>query len=99
MNKKLKISLVSFALIALLGCTSEEVKILGQRAKIDLYPQGTSAKAIKIDKDLFYIPIGRDGDNCMMYQAYSQTNPTMQAIIYQNGLGKFSMSKNKQSCL
>ncbi|SMN15411.1 hypothetical protein CRYPA_1440 [uncultured Candidatus Thioglobus sp.] len=85
----------------LAGCTFEEVEVeaLGQRAQIDLYPQGENAKAIKINKDLFYIPIGRDNDNCMMYQAYSQTNPTMQAIIYQNGLGRFSMSKDKRSCL
>ncbi|WPE16794.1 hypothetical protein R5P06_01700 [Candidatus Thioglobus autotrophicus] len=93
MNKKLKISFVSFVLIALLGCTSEEVKTLGQRAQVDL------SKAIKVNEHLFYIPVDRDNDNCMMHQAYSQTNPTMQAIIYQNGLGRFSMSKDKQSCL
>lgn len=93
MNKKIRISLVSVALVALLGCTSEEVKTLGQRAQVDL------SKAIKVNEHLFYISIGRDNDNCMMYQAYSQMNPTMQAIIYQNGLGRFSMSKNKKNCL
>ncbi|MDC9727464.1 MAG: hypothetical protein PSN35_06485 [Candidatus Thioglobus sp.] len=93
MNRKLKISLVIFSLVVLLGCTSEEVKTSDQHIQIDL------SKAIKVNEHLLYIPIGRGNDGCMMYQAYSQTNPTTQAIIYQNGLGGFSMSKNKQNCL
>ena len=55
--------------------------------------------AVKIEDDLYYIPIGRDEDNCLMYRAYSEKNAVLAAIIYRNKNKTFSLSKNKETCL
>lgn len=55
--------------------------------------------AIQVGKDLYYLPVGTDSDGCTMYQAYAPNAMTAQGIIYQNGRGNFSLSKNKDTCL
>jgi cell wall assembly regulator SMI1 len=96
MNNTLKISLISFMLVVSMGCVLEdvkEVKSLEQDTKVDL------SNAVKISNQLFYIHMGKDNDNCTMYRVYSPTMMTIQGIIYQNGIDKFSMSKNPSTCL
>jgi hypothetical protein len=99
MNNVLKTSLVTFVFLTFMGCVLEDVekvkniKSLGQDTKTDL------SNAIKISSQLFYIPISKDNDNCTMYRVYSPTMMTAQGIIYQNGIDKFSMSKNTSTCL
>jgi|LWDU01.1.fsa_nt_gi glucose-6-phosphate isomerase len=96
--KNISVSALSFLIISCTGDTqelvqaSEAIKPIGN-FKVNL------ADSIKINNNLYYIPIGKDGDNCTMYQAYSDTMATAQVIIYQNTPNKFSMSKNKDSCL
>ncbi|CAC9544738.1 hypothetical protein CRYPA_783 [uncultured Candidatus Thioglobus sp.] len=84
--KKLFLMVIS---ILLFGCESENYQPI----------EKTQQSNNKIKSDLYYVPIGRDDDGCMMYQAKSESMMTMQAIIYQNGLGKFSMSRDKPNCL
>ena len=55
--------------------------------------------AVKIEDDLYYIPIGKDKDNCLMYQAYSEKNQVLAAIIYRNKNKKFTLNKDKNTCL
>jgi hypothetical protein len=95
MNSVLKISLVVFVFIAFTGCTPENTKDdkNQKNTKVDL------TNAIKISNQLFYILIGKDKDNCTMYRVYSPTAMTTQGIIYQNGIDKFSMSKNASTYL
>ena len=93
MNKKLKISIVSFSLLVIAGCSSSSTL-----ENLD-YNEKNEKQIIQIDKNLRYISMGRDEDGCMMYQAQSDSMATMQAIIYQNSPGKFSLSKDKSSCL
>jgi len=96
MNKKLKISIVSFSLLVIAGCSSSStLENLDYNEKSDK----NEKQIIQIDKNLRYISMGRDEDGCMMYQAQSDSMATMQAIIYQNSPGKFSLSKDNSSCL
>ena len=93
MNKYIKICIISGFLLTLVGCSSSNTL-----DNFDYNEQGKK-QVIQINEDLRYVSIGRDNDGCMMYQAQSDTMATMQAIVYQNSPGKFSLSKDKSSCL
>jgi hypothetical protein len=96
MNKKLKISIVSFPLLVVAGCSSSSTL---ENHSYNKKSDKNEKQIIQIDKNLHYISIGRDEDGCMMYQAQSDSMATIQAIVYQNSPGKFSLSKDKSSCL
>lgn len=93
MNKYIKICIIFGFLLTLVGCSSSNTL-----DNFDYNEQGKK-QVIQINEDLRYVSIGRDNDGCMMYQAQSDTMATMQAIVYQNSPGKFSLSKDKSSCL
>lgn len=106
MINRLKIFILAVLFLSVIGC-AEGVKKLNEVGNIRNLgeinviggPKVDLSKATKISNDLYYVPIGRDNDKCMMYRAYSKTVATAQAVIYQNNLGKFSMSKNIDNCL
>lgn len=79
----------------LIACESKQYRLTQKHEHEHVMPPNS----IKVGDDLYYIPIGKDDDGCMMYQAKSNTMMTLQAIIYQNGSGKFLMSKDRQRCL
>lgn len=93
MQNKLKIVIASSMLAILSNCDySESIAAINHPTKL---PDGT----VQVKDDLYYVPIKRDKDGCMMYQAYSKNNATFSAILYQNKNGSFTLSKNANNCL
>jgi len=82
-------------IILLFSCSDRAITKDNDSYSLDNLPEN----AVKIEDDLYYIPIGRDQDNCLMYRAYSEKNQVFQAIIYRDKDNNFSLSKNKNSCL
>ena len=85
---------ITFIIALTIGCSAKNQSAQTIESNFVL-PQD----AIQIKQDLYYLPIGRDADGCMQYQAYARHAATVQVIIYQNSAGVFSTSKNKNTCL
>ena len=83
-----------FIIALSMGCSTQDKGTQAVESSFIL-PQD----AIQVKQDLYYLPIGRDADGCMQYQAYARHAVTVQVIIYQNAAGVFSTSKNKNTCL
>ena len=81
--------------VLLFSCS--EAKIINDNNKYtrDNLPDN----AVKIENDLYYIPIGKDKDNCLMFRAYSEKYQVLAAIIYRNKNKKFNLNKDKNTCL
>ncbi len=92
MGKLLKTTVIFILLFSTIGCTSKNIKSIERASDTDV------EQIIHINSNLYYVSLGRDKDGCMMYQARSDTMATAQAIIYQNGIGIFSMGKDKKTC-
>lgn len=54
--------------------------------------------AIKIDNDLYYVPIGKNENGCIQYKAFSQKQSTMSVILYRDEQGNFVSSSNLINC-
>jgi len=92
MNKTFKYLLILSIFILAIGCTHPgKIK---SSMQLNELPKGS----IQATDDLYYIPIKKDEDGCMMYRPYSKIKKTAQAILYQNSNGKFSMNKNREDC-
>jgi len=66
---------------------------LGHTLRKDI-PKG----AIKVEDDLYYVPIEKDDRGCMMYRAYSVNNATYAVIMYRNESGKFTSNSRLPHC-
>jgi starvation-inducible outer membrane lipoprotein len=92
MNKVFKSLIILSIFILAAGCTHPQK--IERSSQHDELPKGS----IQVSDDLYYVPFKTDKDGCMMFRAYSETNKTAQAILYQNSNGKFSMNKDKENC-
>ena len=54
--------------------------------------------AIKVEDDLYYVPIEKDNRGCMMYRSYSVHNATYAVIMYRDVSGKFPSNSRLTNC-
>jgi len=54
--------------------------------------------AIKIEEDLYYVPIERNNSGCMMYRSYSVNNATYAVIMYRDASGIFTSNSQLTNC-
>lgn len=62
------------------------------------YPKELANGKVQIDDDLYYVPIGKDKDGCMMYTSHSNNQATTASIIYRNKSGEFTSNKDTRYC-
>ena len=85
--------------IAAHGCTARLPDAEGSsesavpRAQIALPPG-----AIKIDDQLYQVPIGADDDGCARYRLHSPTKLVAQAIYYRDPAGGFTPDRRQAAC-
>ena len=94
-HQYIKLIIIIISLFILCSCKEKTIESKNITSLKDQLPEN----AVKIEDDLYYIPIGRDEDNCLMYRAYSEKNAVLAAIIYRNKNKTFSLSKNKETCI
>ncbi|HIC39931.1 MAG TPA: hypothetical protein EYO74_00790 [Piscirickettsiaceae bacterium] len=90
MMTKVSIALLLTALVT--GCV---YSVNNTQSK---YPKELVNGKVQIDDDLYYEPIGKDKDGCMMYIARSSSQATMTAVIYRNKNGVFTSNKSTSDC-
>ena len=54
--------------------------------------------AIKIDDQLYQVPIGADDDGCARYRLHSPTKVVAQAIYYRDPAGGFTPDRRRAAC-
>ena len=54
--------------------------------------------AIKIDDQLYQVPIGADDDGCARYRLHSPTKVVAQAIYYRDVAGVFTPDRRRAAC-
>ena len=85
--------------IAVHGCTARppDADGISERAT----PRAQAALppgAIKIDDQLYQVPIGADDDGCARYRLYSPTKVVAQAIYYRDPAGGFTPDRRRAAC-
>lgn len=94
-HQYIKPTIITIFIFILCACKETTIESKSIKSLNDQLPEN----AVKIEDDLYYIPIGRDEDNCLMYRAYSKNNAVLASIIYRNKNKTFSLSKNKETCI
>lgn len=54
--------------------------------------------AIQVEKDLYYVPIGKDKNGCTQFKTFSQSKSTMTVITYRDSKGNFVSSSSLINC-
>jgi hypothetical protein len=85
--------------IALHGCTAPPpaaTSSFGSGA--DQAQSKVPPGAIRIDDQLYQVPIGADDDGCPRYRLYSPTKLVPQAIYYRDPAGDFTPDRQEAAC-
>ena len=62
-------------------------------------PPGIPEDAIAVGDDMYMVPLGRDADGCMMYQAHAPDRLVAQVIQYRTADGGFVADKRQAACM
>jgi hypothetical protein len=85
--------------IALHGCTAPPpaaTSSFGSGA--DQAQSKVPPGAIRIDDQLYQVPIGADDDGCLRYRLYSPTRLVAQVIYYRDPAGGFTTDRRQADC-
>jgi hypothetical protein len=75
--------------LLLVGCTPPPAAEL---------PSGVPAGAIRVNDNLYMVPIGADETGCPMYRAHAVSGMAAQGIYYRMADGQFALDRRRAGC-